>query len=235
MVGAFSLAVQGEIRAVAKVDNVSVADVTFSQGIEISNHTFHLGSADAYLELTSFSEDFSGKGTMKVGQVSVSASGINAQSFLIYCQEPVLFGKPLGESILFSKNPTQGYTAEVSIQNELQTSVAGVQISMSQATFLGNLKGRMLYPGLKDTKLSVKAGDNTIHADIALMKLGEPIQIDRVALENQRLTEIAQSAMGVDGFQLEVQNLTISPIVIGLYRPSLFSTSRDTEQSAPFG
>lgn len=205
----FSLNINGEIQAVVKLDNMPVADVTFSQGVSIRNDTFFLGNLDAYLDLSSFNSNFSGKGTIKAEQVSINSMGLNTQSFLIFCQEPVLFGKSLGESLLLAKDPVEGYTAEISLEDDISFSVAGMEVTLKEITAVIGLKTGVFMPGLKDTELEIKAGDSTVTAQIDTMQMGKPITLETLALKNENLTKMAQDILHVDDFQLEAHGLTI--------------------------
>lgn len=207
----FSIEINGDIQAVVKLDNIPVADVTFSRGISIRNNTFFLGSMEAFLDLDSLNSFFSGMGTVKAEQVSINSTGLNVQNFLIFCQGPALFGKSLGESFLLRKDPATGYQAEISLSDDLKFSLAGMEIALNEATVVVSLNANGFVPGLKSSILEIGAGDSTITAEIENMQFGQPIEIETLSLENEHLTKAAKDVLHVDDLQLEVHGLTIGP------------------------
>lgn len=96
--GGFEGTVSGQIHGEVKVGETKVANVQFTDQIALRAGTFLLGNADAFLDFRDLSEQFSGIGTVKVRNLSVSAAGATANEFVIYFSEPTVFGKKIGDS-----------------------------------------------------------------------------------------------------------------------------------------
>lgn len=208
--GGFEGTVSGQIHGEVKVGETKVANVQFTDQIALRAGTFLLGNADAFLDFRDLSDQFSGIGTVKVRNLSVSAAGATANEFVIYFSEPTVFGKKIGDSILLKKDAQGNYDAALGLENDLSVSIGDAEISLKKPTFALSIQQDGLHPGLRDTTMRLTVGDTIVESEIETLQLGSEIRFGSVALRNQTISDMVEDAVGIKDLSLKVYDLTIA-------------------------
>lgn len=210
--GGFEGTVSGQIHGKVTVGDTKVADVKFTDQITIGSNGLFLGNADAFLDVRSLSDQFSGIGTVKVKNLSVGAAGITADTFLIYFSEPKVFGQAIGDSLLLKKSAQGSYEAKLGLEKDLSVGIGDSgSLSLKKPTFTVSIQQTGIHPGLEDTTLELKIGDSIVTSKVDTFQLGGEMRLASVTFRNQTLADMVKNALGIENLGLKVYDLVIPP------------------------